>query len=143
MSCIIIEYPLLTKEKLVQLICQNKNRIVENQYIDNNKLKADGSVKSIIEWSRQIKIQKSIDENGNIKETKICMDKNQRRAFQLISAKFILSYYNEVENKDISTINSSIDESFKKNELGLKVLTNNISQLLMFLAVLEVQARMK
>ena len=49
------------------------------------------------------------------------MDKNQRRAFQQISAKFVLSYYNEVENKDISTINSSIDESFKKNELGLKV----------------------
>ena len=29
-SSIIVEYPLLTKEKLVQLICQNKNRIVEN-----------------------------------------------------------------------------------------------------------------
>ena len=60
------------------------------------------------------------------------MNKNQRKAFQLITAKFVLSYYNEVENKDISTFDSSIDESFKKNKLGLKVLTNNISQLLMF-----------
>ena len=71
------------------------------------------------------------------------MDKHQRRAFQLITAKFVLSYYDEVENKDVSILNSNIDQSFKKNILGLKILTNNISQLLMFLAVLEVQARMK
>ena len=67
-----------------------------------------------------------------MKETKICMDKNQRRAFQLITAKFVLSYYNEVEKMDISINNGDIDKNFKKNKLGLKILTDNIQHLLMF-----------
>ena len=126
------EYPILTKEKLVQLICQNKKRKVQDENNNACRVKADGSCRSIIKWSKQNKIQKSIDNNGNVKETKICMDKNQRRAFQLITAKFVLSYYNEVEKMDISINNGDIDRSFKKNKLGLKILTDNIQHLLMF-----------
>ena len=52
------------QKKLVQLIYQNKNRKVENQYSDDDKLKVDGSVESIIKWSRQIKYKNQLIKLG-------------------------------------------------------------------------------
>ena len=42
------EYPILTKEKLVQLICQNKKRKVQDENNNTCKVKADGSCRSVI-----------------------------------------------------------------------------------------------
>ena len=82
-----------------------QKRKVQDENDNACKLKAAVSCRSIIKWSKQNKIQKSIDNDGNVKGTKIYMDKNQRRAFQLITTKFVLSYYNEVEKIDISINN--------------------------------------
>ena len=60
------------------------------------------------------------------------MDIDQRRAFQLIVSKFVLTYIEEAENTNIDNFTSKQEKVFKQNKVKLIKLSNENHQLLLY-----------
>ena len=113
--------------QLMSLIYKNQRRRITNSISRNNPdFVADGTALSIIEWSEKHQIS---------------LDKEQRKAFQIATANFILTYYDDAQHidpssyRDICAQPAQLRHDFNQERRKLRALTRlRINQpLVMFL----------
>ena len=93
-----------TAEKLMKLVYTNKRRIVAGEEKAASSVVANGSVESIIRWSRQKDLN---------------MDREQRLAFQIVTSTFVLTYYDEATTE--SSTNRSQRSQVRRDFMSEKV----------------------
>lgn len=89
----------------------------------NSNIITNGSCHSIINWS--LREEKK---SGSL----VKMDIDQRKAFQLIVSKFVLTYIEEAENTNINNFTSKQEKVFKQNKAKLINLSNENHQFLLY-----------
>ena len=118
------QMPTVTQKGLIELLCSKKVRMVEDSdNLTNNNIIANGSCHSIVNWSLQ---EEKVSGNS------IKMDIDQRRAFQLIVSKFVLTYVEEAENTNRDNFTSKQNKIFRQNKTKLMKLANKNHQLLLY-----------
>ena len=113
-----MQMSLVTQKRLIELLFSKKVRVIQNfNELTNSNIITNGSCHSIIDWS--LREEKK---SGNL----VKMDIDQRRAFQLIASKLILTYIEEDENTNIDNFTSKQEKVFKQNKANLIKLKNKI-----------------
>ena len=128
-----------TRKCLIQLLCKQRIRKIPtnaDSIIEDTTLciEADGSAKSIIKWSRMKRTKEIVKEGTEQKErVTIEMDDDQKRAFQVIVAKFVLTYYLDAESMADDCRDMTMLKKYDNNVSSLKILAGGIDYLIMFL----------
>jgi hypothetical protein len=115
----------VSQEQLVTLLGQRVRRRVNSRRDKTDKsddISADGSAKSIFEWSKRPK--QAVDDN----EPPI-FDKDQMRAFQVLVGQFVMTYYQEAE---FNFVNRTGRQEYLNNRKNLAKLINHKDRLIMF-----------
>lgn len=99
------------RKDLVSILCSKNSRRTHNfaDIITNSKpvklLEANGSVRSIIDWAKKARL-----------------DRQQRRAFEILAATFVLSFYNDAEDELDELGEHGQNSKFKHEQRQLKQL---------------------